>query len=99
MNNPDTPTTIKIPTRTFFSLAWPNILIRTFGWRRGLGDWLTMMASVPAALVRFAGRDAVRRWNTEPTEADALRLFLVLLPIGVALIFIAIGNGFGYQPW
>lgn len=50
-------------------------------------------------ITRVVAADARRRWNTEPTEDDAVRLFLVLLPIGVALILIAIGNGFGYRPW
>lgn len=95
MSNPDTPTTIKIPNYLFFSPAFLVAMVRALGWRRGVSDWLTLMASVPAALVRFVGRDARRRWNSEPTMAVAEAWIKIGLPLGVAAVLIAIGNGFG----
>lgn len=46
-------------------------------------------------IIRTIAADARRRWNTEPTEQQALGLFLLAMPVGLALILIGIGNGFG----
>jgi len=95
MHNADTPTSVKIPNRIFFSPLFLVALIRTLGWRRGLADWSLMVASVPGALLRFAGRDARRRWESEPSEVAAVNLFKIGVPVGLAAILYAIGSGFG----
>lgn len=46
-------------------------------------------------ITHLIAADARRRWNSEPTMAVAEAWIKIGLPIGVAAILIAIGNGFG----
>ena len=61
-------------------------LLRTLAWVAG-----SVVGCIQAAIRR--------QWNREPTEHEALGLFLIALPVGLALMLIGYGNGLGYSPW
>lgn len=77
-----------IPNRVVFSPLFLVGLLLAGPVRLALPLWWSIVRGRVRADVR-------RRWGSEPTEQSALGLFLIALPVGLALILIGIGRGFG----
>lgn len=69
--------------------------VREGGFLRATAWYLGLIAGLIQVTARWVAADARRRWESEPTEQQARGLFLIGVPVGVALILIAVGNGFG----
>lgn len=68
---------------------------REGGLRRAIAWYLGLIAGLIEITVRFAGRKVAAQWNREATEREAVNLFRIGLPVGLAAILLAVGLGFG----